>query len=137
MMEQADISGNAAFRRLQEANIAYFASWLAARKGDYATARREADRTATLVAPDANPRKLEPTHQLRGFIAQYQGNAAEAAAHFAQGNLLDPYIKYQYAVALEKSNAAQAKQLFRDLAVYNFNSLGYALIRKEAQQKAS
>ena len=27
--------------------------------------------------------------------------------------------------------------MFQALAVYNFNSLGYALIRKEAQAKAS
>jgi hypothetical protein len=26
--------------------------------------------------------------------------------------------------------------MFRELAIYNFNSLGYALIRKEAQQMA-
>jgi tetratricopeptide (TPR) repeat protein len=138
MKEQSDQSGSESFRRNQDANVAYFAAWLAARRGDYATARRETDRGAQLVAPDANPRKLEPTHQLRGFIALYQGNAAEAAAHFAQGNLLDPYIKYHYAVALAGSGQQEkAKQYFRELAVYNFNSLGYALIRKDAQQRAA
>ncbi|HEV2671409.1 MAG TPA: hypothetical protein VGU74_09965, partial [Gemmatimonadales bacterium] len=83
--EQADKSGSAGFRRATEANGAYFNAWLAARKGDYATAKREADRYATIVAPDANPRKMEAFHQLHGFIAAYQGKQAEAAAHFAQG----------------------------------------------------
>jgi hypothetical protein len=137
-MQQADQGGSAGFRRTQQATLAYFNAWLAARRGDYAAARRETDRLAAIVTPDANPRKMEQVHQLKGFIAAYQGNAAEAAAHFAQGNLQDPYIEYQYAVALDGSGqAAKAKPMFRALAVYNFNSLGYALIRKEAQQKAS
>ncbi|PYP13702.1 MAG: hypothetical protein DMD54_16030 [Gemmatimonadetes bacterium] len=136
--EQADKSGSAGFRRATEANGAYFNAWLAARKGDYATAKREADRYATVVAPDANPRKMEAFHQLAGFIAAYQGKQADAAAHFAQGNLQDPYIQYQYATALDASGqSAKAKPMFQALAVYNFNSLGYALIRKEAQAKAS
>jgi tetratricopeptide (TPR) repeat protein len=138
LTQQAAEMGDAAFRRRSEANVAYFEAWLAARKGDYAAAGRSADRMATLVAPDANPRKLEPVHELRGFIALYQGSFREAVSHFAQGNLADPYIKYQYAVALEGAGeTVKAKQLFRELAVYNFNDAGYALIRKDAQQKAS
>jgi tetratricopeptide (TPR) repeat protein len=137
MRQQSDQGGSAGFRRAQDANVAYFKAWLAARKGEYATARRETNRLATIIAPDANPRKMEPVHQLRGFLALYQGRNAEAAEHFAQGNLLDPYIKYHYAMALEGSGQAEkAKPMFRALAVYNFNSLGYALIRKEAQQMA-
>jgi hypothetical protein len=57
---------------------------------------------------------------------------------FSQGNLPDPYIQYQYATALDASGqSAKAKPMFQALAVYNFNSLGYALIRKDAQTKAA
>jgi Tfp pilus assembly protein PilF len=137
MMQQADQVGSAGFRRGQQQNIAYFNAWLAARKGDYRTAKRETDHLAALVAPDANPRKMEPVHQLMGFAALYQGHNAEAAEHFAQGNLLDPYIKFNYAMSLDGSGqGGTAKPIFRALAIYNFNSLGYALIRKEAQQMA-
>ena len=137
MMQQADKGGSAGFRRAQEQNVAYFNAWLAAREGDYRTAQREIARLTTLVTPDANPRKMEPVHQLKGFVALYQGHNADAAAHFAQGNLLDPYIKYHYAMALDGSGQGdKAKPMFRELATYNFNSLGYALIRKEAQQMA-
>ncbi len=135
--QQAEKSGSAGFKRAQQANAAYFSAWLAARKGDYATAKREAEHYATIVAPDANPRKMEAYHQLQGFIAAYQGKAASAAAHFAEGNLQDPYIEYQYATALDASGqSAKAKPIYKALAVYNFNALGYALIRKEAQAKA-
>src|SRR3954471_10175075 len=138
MMQQADQGGSPAFRRTQEANVAYFASWLAARRGDYGAAQIAANRMAKLVEPDANPRKMEPFHQLMGFSALYQGKFKDAAAHFAEGNLQDPYIEYSYAVALDGSGQKdKAKQIFRAVAIYNFNSLGYALIRKDAQQKAS
>lgn len=138
MMQQADQGGSPAFRRAQEANVAYFDSWLAARRGDYSGAQIAANRMAKLVEPDANPRKMEPFHQLMGFNALYQGNFKDAAAHFAEGNLQDPYIQYNYAIALDGSGQKdKAKQIFQALAIYNFNSLGYALIRKDAQQKAS
>ena len=137
LMEQADEAGNPAFARGQQAQIAYLEGWTAARRGDYASAQKQADRINQLLAPDANPRKLEPMHQLEGFIALYQNKYQDAAAHFRKGNLLDPYIKYQCAVSTEGAgDVAQAKQMFREIADYNFNALGFALIRKEAQQKA-
>ena len=137
LMQQADEAANPAFTRGQQAQIAYLEGWWAARKGDYTAAKQQADRIGQLLAPDANPRKLEPMHQLEGFVALYQGKYQDAVAHFGKGNLLDPYIKYQLAVATQGAgDAAQAKQMFRDIAEYNFNALGFALIRKDAQQKA-
>ena len=138
LMRQADEAGNPAFKRGQQAQIAYIEGWWAARRGDYAAAQKQADRINQLLAPDANPRKLEPMHQLEGFIALYQSKYQDAATHFLKGNLLDPYIKYQLAVATEGAgDVAQAKQLFLEVANFNFNTLGFALVRKDAQRKAS
>src|SRR5205809_739736 len=137
LMQQADEAGNPAFTRGQQAQIAYLEGWWAARRGDYQAAQTQADRISQLLEPDANPRKLEPMHQLKGFIALYQGKYQEAAGHLRQGNPFDPYVKYQLAVATEGAgDEAQAKKLFREIADYNFNALGFALVRKEAQQKA-
>ena len=137
LMQQADEAANPAFKRGQQAQIAYLEGWWAARRGDYAAAQKQADRINQLLAPDANPRKLEPMHQLEGFIALYQSKYQDAAAHFRKGNLLDPYVKYHLAVATEGAgDVGQAKQMFREIAEYNFNVLGFALIRKDAQQKA-
>ena len=140
-MQQAEAlapneAGTPAYRRGQQATIAYFAGWWAARRGDYAAAQKQADQIGQLLAPDANPRKLEPMHQLEGFIALYQGKYREAAGHLRLGNLLDPYVKYQLAVAMEGAgDAAEAKRLFTEVAEYNFNTVGFALVRKDAQQK--
>src|SRR6266436_5655901 len=137
LMQQAEEAGNPAFTRGQQAQIAYLEGWWAARRGDYTAAQKQADRISQLLEPDANPRKLEPMHQLKGFIALYQGKYQEAAGHLRQGNPFDPYVKYQLAVATEGAgDVAQAKKLFREIADYNFNALGFALVRKEAQQKA-
>ncbi len=137
LMQQADEAGNPAFRRGQQAIIAYLEGWSAARSGDYRAAQEQADRINALLAPDANPRKLEPMHQLEGFIALYQGQYRQAAAHFRSGSPFDPYVKYQLAVATEGAgDTAQARTLFREVADYNFNALGFALVRKDAQQKA-
>jgi len=136
LLQQADEAGTPAYRRGQQATIAYFAGWWAARRGDYAAAQKQADQIGHLLAPDANPRKLEPMHQLEGFIALYQGKYREAAGHLRLGNLLDPYVKYQLAVAMEGAgDAAEAKRLFTEVAEYNFNTVGFALVRKDAQQK--
>ncbi len=136
MMQQADEVGTAAFRRSQQAGIAFFDGWLAARKGDYASARRLADRVAQLVAPDANPRKMEPVHQLKGIIDLYQGNSRAAVGHLEQGDPFDIYVTYQLALAREGAgDTAQAKALFQEVARYNFNNPGFALVRKEAVEK--
>src|SRR6266852_4270803 len=137
LTQQADEAENPAFRRGQQATIAYFEGWWAARRGDYAAAQKQADQIGQLLAPDANPRKLEPMHQLEGFIALYQGKYREAAGHLRLGNTLDPYVKYQLAVATEGAgDATEAKRLFADVAQFNFNTVGFALVRKDAQQKA-
>ena len=137
LMQQADQAGNPAFRRGQEATIAYFQGWLAAKSGDYAAAQQQADRINELLAPDANPRKLEPMHQVEGFIALYQKQYSQAADHFRHGNPFDPYVKYQLALATEGAgDVAGARKLFREVADYNFNALGFALVRRDAQQKA-
>src|SRR6266550_608230 len=137
LMQQADEAGNPAFTRGQQAQIAYLEGWWAARRGDYTAAQTQAERISQLLEPDANPRKLEPMHQLKGFIALYQGKYQEAAGHLRQGNPFDPYVKYQLAVATEGAgDAALAKKLFQEVADYNFNAIGFALVRKEARQKA-
>src|SRR2546427_6997283 len=137
LMQQAEEAGNPAFTRGQQAQIAYLEGWWAARRGDYTAAQKQADRISQLLEPDANPRKLEPMHQLKGFIALYQGKYQEAAGHLRQGNPFDPCIKYQLAVATEGAgDATQAKKLLQEGADYNFNAIGFALVRKEARQKA-
>lgn len=103
---------------------------------------------------DANARFKEAVTQDPGFAFAYLNVALTAtsldefkrnlalAERLARpcgrpGNPFDPYIKDQLAVAKEGAgDAADAKKLFREVAEHNFNAVGFALVRKEAQQKA-
>ncbi|MCG8503045.1 MAG: tetratricopeptide repeat protein, partial [Sphingomonadales bacterium] len=123
--------------RAQEANIAYFEGQLAARRGDFATAMAKAKRNAELVDPDPNPRKLEPYHDLMGLIALRQGEFAKAVEHYEQANPGFMYSRYHLALALEGAGEAErAQALFREVGEWNFNSVGFALVRRDALSKA-
>ena len=75
---------------------------------------------------------MEAYHQLQGFIAAYQGKAASAAAHFAEGNLQDPYIEYQYATALDASgqSVGEPPQSSFDVQVRAAGSLLQAQVKR-------
>lgn len=136
MRGQAEKVGTDQFRRSQEGNIAIFDGVLAARKGDFATAQKKAQEYTQLVEPLANPRKMEAVHELQGLISLRQRKYAEAIKHFEQGDRNNEYTKYHMALAYEGAgNTAQAKKLFGEVADYNFNSVAFALTRKEAMQK--
>ncbi len=47
------------------------------------------------------------------------------------------YIRYHLALAEEGAgNSAEAKKLFREVSEWNFNSVGFALVREDAAAKA-
>lgn len=137
MRAQSDQIGTDEFYRGQEAAIAFREGLLATKKGDFSTAVEKADAIARFVEPDANPRKLEPVHELKGAIAYEQGNFEEAAGHLRQGNVQNNiYVKYYLAKSLEGAGQTEeANRLFQEVATWNFNGVGAALTRREAMQK--
>jgi len=137
MRAQSEQAGTDAIRRGQEAGIAYIEGMLAIKKGKFNAAEEKANTIAKLLEPDANPRKMEPVHELKGAIALEQGRHAEAAEHFRQGNHEnDIYIKYLLAKSLEGAGqTGEAMKLFQQVATHNFNAVGFALTRKEAMTK--
>jgi tetratricopeptide (TPR) repeat protein len=137
LRQQAEMARSDAFKRGNEANIAYWEGMLAARRGDYATARAKAQAMMTQMAPDQSPRKNEYAHELLGMADLLQGNYEAAAGHFAQANPDDIYTVYHRALALEGAGRmAEAKPLFRQVAGYNFNGSDTALVKAEAARKA-
>lgn len=138
MMEEADRVATDAFRRGQLSNIALFDGWLAARKGDFETATAKAQEAMTHLEPDPNPRKNEPAHQLLGFISLQQGEAQEAIAHLEQGPPTNIYTTYYLALAHKAAgNDDQARELFSQVANYNFNNVFFALVRADAKKRAA
>jgi tetratricopeptide (TPR) repeat protein len=124
--------------RLTEAAILSWESQLAARRGDFTTALAKANEHKRLVENDQNPRRLETYHSLLGQIELRQKNFAQAIPHFRQADLTDVYEKYNLALALEGAGqSAEARKLFQDVASWNFNSVGFALTRRDAMKRAT
>ncbi|UCF20055.1 MAG: hypothetical protein JSU87_01190, partial [Gemmatimonadota bacterium] len=136
-MQNAEQVGSQEFKRGAEANVALWQGTLAARKGDFATARAKADEHAALREPESNPRKMETYHNLVGLIEHLEGNYAAATEHYRQGNLNNVYVKYYLALAEEGAgNAEEANRLFKEVAEYNFNSAAVACIKSDAMARA-
>lgn len=138
MRQQGEEVGTEQFQRGQEQGIVYWEGMIAARQGDAATAQAKADELTTLVEPDANPRKMEPVHQILGITAFYQGDYEGAIEHLSAGNPNNIYMKYYRARALEETGDAEAAgAIYDELAVYNFNGVNYAMIRTDVLERAA
>jgi tetratricopeptide (TPR) repeat protein len=133
----AQAAGMDDFSRIQEAQLAYFEGQLAAHRGDYAGAVRLAKRNADLVRNQQNPRRLETYHDLMGLIFFLQRKYAQAVAEYRQADLTNMYSKYHLALALDGAQQKdEARKLFKEVGEWNFNNVGYALVRKDALARA-
>jgi tetratricopeptide (TPR) repeat protein len=133
----AKIVGTEEFSAIQEAQIAYQEGQLAARKGDYAQATSLAKKNADLVAKQQNPRKMENFHDLMGLINLSQKKYSEAVAEYRKADLTNMYTKYHLALALDGAGQKdEARKIFKEVGSWNFNTAGFALVRKDAMARA-
>lgn len=124
--------------RLQKANLLQLESQLAARKGDFKTAMAKAEENKKLIESDTNPRRFEAYHGAVGLIYLLQDNYQKAIEHYNKANLTVMYVKYQLGLALEGAGQKdKAKAIFKEVAGWNFNSVGYALVRKDAMARST
>ncbi|MDH3588054.1 MAG: hypothetical protein OEQ74_01490 [Gammaproteobacteria bacterium] len=135
----ASAVGTREFSNIQEANIAFFKGRAAARRGDMRTAKKMAKENMRLVKNEDNPRKMEQYHQLMGLIYLEDNKHAKAVEHFRQADYANNiYVKYHLALALQGAGeSSEADALFKEVAGWNFNSVGYALVREAAMQHGS
>ena len=121
-------------RRLQKANCQFFDGLLAAFKGDAEGAAEHAKAVTLLVEGDENPRKLEGANWVLGKSALQTGDFASAVDHLRQADHANNiFVRYHLAIAEEgNGNVEKARKLFDEVAIFNFNSVGFALIGREA-----
>jgi tetratricopeptide (TPR) repeat protein len=138
-MSIAEDVGTDDARRLQEAGCQAADGLLAAFEGNVDGAAKLASAYAALVEGDDNPRKLEPAHLIFGMSYLQAGDYAAAVEQLRQADHAnDMYIRYQLARAEEGlGNVDEAKKLYADVAGYNFNSMGFALVRGDAAARAN
>lgn len=138
-MAIADEVGTDDAQRLQEATCHQWDGMLAAYGDDAEGAAKHADAIAALVEGDENPRKLEPVHYVLGMSALKAGDNAAAAEHLRQANHANNmFIRYQLALAEEGlGDSDEARKLFAEVGSFNFNSVGFALVGRDARERAA
>lgn len=125
--------------RLQRANNLLWDGLLNAYQGNRETAENDASQIADLVADDDNPRKMEPAHWVLGAAALKAGDYATAVSELRQADHANNmYIRFQLAQALEGAGEVEeAQPLYQQVADFNFNSVGFALVGHEAEAKGA
>jgi len=133
-MEIAQDVGTDDARRILMANNQFFYGMIAAFQGDAEGAAEHAATIEGLVAGDDNPRKLEGAHWVLGRSALQAGDYATAVAELRQADYANNmFVRYHLALAEEgNGNTEEANKLFNEIAIFNFNSVGFALIGKDA-----
>ena len=126
-------------RRLQESTCHMWDGLQAAYQDDGEAAALHAGKIEALVADDDNPRKMEPAHYVLGMAALKAGEHAKAAEHLRQANYKNNmFIRYQLALAEDAlGNTEEARKLFGEVGNWNFNSVGFALVHKDAKARAA
>ncbi len=139
IMAIAEDVGTDDARRLQTANCHAWDGLLAAYRGDGEAAVAHAEKIAELVEGDDNPRKLEPAHWVRGMAALRNGEHAAAVEHLRQADHANNmFVRYHLALAEQGTgNDEVARQLFAEVGSFNFNSIGFALVGRDARERSS
>lgn len=120
----------------QKANMLTWDSYAAAMKGDYASATAKAEEAKATLEPVKNTNKLWGYYGALSYNSFKQGKFDEAITYQEQSDPNAPYSKYRLALACEKAGQSEkANKLYNELVDYNFNAIGYALIRKELKDK--
>lgn len=136
--ENIELVGDPDFTRGQEANRLWWKARAAAWMGEIDAAKETLEEHKALQEPVRSPTRFQGYHQVLGEIALKQGNFDEAVTHLEQANQANIYVKYLLASAQEGAgNAEEAKRLFTEVANFNFNSVGFALVRRDAMAKAA
>lgn len=134
--EMATTAGTQELQLQQQAAMQYWKGLAQVLKGDYKAASALADDMKKTLEPINSPRKLEAYHSLLGQVSFNQKDYKQAAEHFDQADKTDIYTTYWRAKAYEKAGQNdKARQLYQEVASYNFNTAGNAVVRNEVKKK--
>lgn len=120
----------------QQANMIYWDGIVKLLNNDASGASQKADEIKTLLEPVNNPLKLDGYDFLSGCIAMQQKDFKTAVNHFEKTNKLDVFEQYCLAKAYDANGQKdKANVIYKYLSNYNFNNVGYALVRNELKKK--
>lgn len=130
-----DLGNTPEIQAFNKADSLHWLAMLNITEGKYDQAKMNLEAMKTALDPIQDSRKLEQYEADQGLLSMKQKNYADAVSHFEKGNPNDIYIKYMQAKANEAAgNKEKADTLYKEVAAYNFNDVGNALIRTEIAQ---
>ncbi len=122
----------------EKAVMLYWQALAAAAEGKLDDAKAKAAEIKTTLEPVNDPTKLQRYEMAMGYISMKEKKYADAVGHFEKANPNDIYNKYWLAMANEAAgNKDKANALYKEIAAYNFNDVGNALIRNEVKKKVT
>ena len=130
----ADVDSESIARN-QKVNLLQWDAFASAVEGNFADAAAKAEEIKIIVEPLNDPFKLRPFDQIHAYVNFKQGNYDEALQYMSKLDQDNVYNKYWIAKANHKAgNKDKAMALFQEIADYNFNDVGYALVRNEVKE---
>lgn len=123
-------------RRNYQTAVLFYEGLLKTLNKDFAGARQAAENIRTTLSPINDPRKDEDYHFLLGYTSLHEKDYPNAIMHLEALNNADVYARYCLARAYDGNGASdKARTIDKELVNYNFNEVGYALIRNELKKK--
>jgi tetratricopeptide (TPR) repeat protein len=120
---------------MKAANI-YWDGMIKLLNKDFDGAKQKAEAIKTTVAPIQNPTILDGYNFLLGSVAMMQKDYKTAVSYLEKTNKLDIYNQYCLAKAYEANGQEdKAAPINKYISDYNFNNVGYALVRSELKKK--
>jgi tetratricopeptide (TPR) repeat protein len=120
---------------LQKASNIYWNALADVIEGKLDDARAKAEEHKKTLEPVKSPTKGQDYEMILGRISMKEKKYSDAITHFEKANPNSVYTKYCQAVANEAAgNKEKAMQLYKEVSVYNFNGVEYAIIRNEVKQ---
>ncbi len=119
-------------------NILFSEALILAKTKYFREAKIKLSSYESAVKKGNNPKEMENVHQLAGLIALEQDQFDMAVKELKLADQLDPYTLYNLGMAYNKSgNKEKANAFYKKAAEWNTNSLGYAIIRNDANAALS
>lgn len=135
-MQMANDNGTEAGKLNAQATSLYWQSIIASLENNFDVAKAKAEEIKKTLESVKDPNKLDQYEFALGFAAMKQKNFSEAVNHFGKTLQVNVYNKYWLALANEAAgNKDKATALLNDISNYNFNEIGYALIRSDVKKK--
>ena len=131
-----DLGNTAEVKMYGEAEDLHWQAMTNIASGKFDDAKNNLEAVKKVMEPIKDSRKLEGYEHDMGMLAMAQKNYSDAISHFEKANPIDTYNKYCLAKANEAAgNKDKATALYKEVAAYNFNEVGNALVRNEVKKK--